>query len=76
MSLRISVRNEIANLRDLKCAKPGLTTAGVAKHRNYDWPGNVRELRNVIECVIILSRGDVLHLDLPGLAAAATATPA
>ena len=32
--------------------------------RNYDWPGNVRELRNVIERAVILSRGNVLRLDL------------
>ena len=32
---------------------------------NYDWPGNVRELRNVIERAMIVSRGPVLHVDLP-----------
>ncbi|MDE0001278.1 MAG: sigma 54-interacting transcriptional regulator [Rhodospirillaceae bacterium] len=32
--------------------------------RNYDWPGNVRELKNVIERAVILSRGQVLRLDL------------
>lgn len=30
----------------------------------YDWPGNVRELKNVIERAVILSKGDVLRLDL------------
>ena len=30
----------------------------------YEWPGNVRELKNVIERAVILSRGNVLRLDL------------
>ena len=51
--------------RELKCAKPGLTRAGVAKLQNYDWPGNVRELRNVIERGVILARGGALDFDLP-----------
>jgi transcriptional regulator with GAF, ATPase, and Fis domain len=53
------------SVRDLKCAKPRLTRAGVAKLQNYDWPGNVRELRNVIERAVILSRGGTLEFDLP-----------
>ncbi len=51
--------------RDLKCAKPRLTRAAVAKLQNYDWPGNVRELRNVIERAVILARGGALDFDLP-----------
>jgi DNA-binding NtrC family response regulator len=51
--------------RDLKCAKPRLTRAAVAKLENYDWPGNVRELRNVIERAVILARGGALGFDLP-----------
>jgi DNA-binding NtrC family response regulator len=51
--------------KDLKCAKPRLTQAAVARLRNYDWPGNVRELRNVIERAVILARGGVLEFDLP-----------
>lgn len=31
---------------------------------NYDWPGNIRELKNVIERAVILSKGNVLRLDL------------
>ncbi len=27
---------------------------------NYDWPGNIRELRNLIERLVILSKGDVI----------------
>jgi transcriptional regulator with GAF, ATPase, and Fis domain len=51
--------------RELKCAKPRLTKAALAKLQNYDWPGNVRELRNVIERGVILARGGVLEFDLP-----------
>ena len=33
--------------------------------QRYDWPGNIRELRNVIERGMILSQGNVLHVELP-----------
>ena len=33
--------------------------------RQYYWPGNVRELRNVIERAMIVSKGDVLHAEVP-----------
>ena len=51
--------------RDLKCAKPRLTRAAVAKLQSYDWPGNIRELRNVIERGVILAHGGALDFDLP-----------
>jgi len=51
--------------KELKCPKPRLTKAGIAKLQNYDWPGNVRELRNVIERAVILARGGSLDFDLP-----------
>jgi len=51
--------------KDLKCAKPRLTRAVVAKLQNYDWPGNVRELRNMIERAVILARGGAMDFDLP-----------
>jgi len=51
--------------KELKCAKPRLTKAGIGKLQNYDWPGNVRELRNVIERAVILARGGSLDFDLP-----------
>ena len=51
--------------RELKCRKPRLTPAGIAKLHCYDWPGNVRELRNVIERAVILARGGALDFDLP-----------
>jgi transcriptional regulator with GAF, ATPase, and Fis domain len=62
--------------RDLKCAKPRLTRAGVASLQSYDWPGNVRELRNVIERAVILARGGALSFDLPGLPGATAPPPA
>jgi DNA-binding NtrC family response regulator len=30
---------------------------------NFSWPGNVRQLRNVIENMVVLSRGDLLTVD-------------
>lgn len=53
------------SVKDMKCAKPRLTRAGVAKLQSYDWPGNIRELRNVIERAVILARGGSLEFDLP-----------
>lgn len=32
---------------------------------HYDWPGNVRELEHLLERSILLSKGDLLHVDLP-----------
>ncbi|MGF1573746.1 MAG: sigma-54-dependent transcriptional regulator [Sumerlaeia bacterium] len=31
--------------------------------QNYTWPGNVRELKNMIERLIILSEGEVIHFE-------------
>src|SRR5258706_3439932 len=53
------------SVKILRCPKPRLTRAGVAKLQSYDWPGNIRELRNVIERAVILARGAVLDFDLP-----------
>jgi formate hydrogenlyase transcriptional activator len=33
----------------------------------YAWPGNIRELQNVIERAVILSRGPILEVPIPGL---------
>ncbi|MDX1498627.1 MAG: sigma 54-interacting transcriptional regulator [Woeseiaceae bacterium] len=41
-----------------------LTRAQAGQLKDYSWPGNVRELKNVIERAVILSRGNVLRLDL------------
>ena len=54
------------SVRELRCAKPRLTRAGVTKLQSYDWPGNIRELRNVIDRAVILARGGALDFDLPG----------
>jgi transcriptional regulator with GAF, ATPase, and Fis domain len=53
------------SVKELRCPKPRLTRAGIAKLQSYDWPGNVRELRNVIERAVIISRGGALDFDLP-----------
>ena len=53
------------SVKELRCPKPRLTQAAVARLQNYDWPGNVRELRNVIERAVILARGGPLFFDLP-----------
>jgi DNA-binding NtrC family response regulator len=31
---------------------------------DYDWPGNIRELRNIIEHLVILSKGDVIQEEI------------
>lgn len=41
-----------------------LTRSQADQIQEYDWPGNVRELKNVIERAVILSKGNVLRLDL------------
>ena len=53
------------SVKELRCPKPRLTQAAVARLQNYDWPGNIRELRNVIERAVILARGGPLHFGLP-----------
>ncbi len=52
--------------RDFGRPCPPLTQSQADALRAYAWPGNVRELKNVIERAVILSTGEVLHLDLPG----------
>ena len=37
---------------------PMLTPDAIALMQEYPWPGNIRELRNVIERVVLLSRGE------------------
>lgn len=61
--------------KELRCPKPRLTRAIIAKLQNYDWPGNIRELRNVIERAVIISRGGVLDFDLPVTESAAAPRP-
>ena len=52
-------------VKELGCAKPRLTRAGIETLQSYDWPGNIRELRNVIERAAIFARGGALEFDLP-----------
>ena len=47
---------------------PVLTADAIALLQTYPWPGNIRELRNVIERVVLLSRGtgqEIRAQDLP-----------
>ena len=53
------------SVKEMGCAKPRLTRAGMVQLQGYDWPGNIRELRNVIERAVILARGGTLDFDLP-----------
>lgn len=44
----------------------GFTPDALEILTRYDWPGNVRELRNVVERMVVMSRGDRLTVrDLP-----------
>jgi len=53
------------SVKEMGCAKPRLTRAGIVQLQGYDWPGNIRELRNVLERAVILARGGTLDIDLP-----------
>jgi len=57
------------SIKEMGCAKPRLTRAGIIQLQSYEWPGNIRELRNVIERGVILARGGVLQFDFPTKAA-------
>lgn len=52
-----------------RLGKPPGSISPEAAHllRAYHWPGNVRELENTMERAAILSEGDLLPGDLPGL---------
>jgi two-component system response regulator AtoC len=44
----------------------GMTSEAMEALQSHSWPGNVRQLRNVIERMVVLSRGDRLTLrDIP-----------
>jgi transcriptional regulator with GAF, ATPase, and Fis domain len=62
------------SVKEMGCARPRLTRAGIIRLQSYDWPGNIRELRNVIDRAVIISRGRALDFDLP--AAETTPVPA
>ena len=62
------------SVKEMGCAKPRLTRAGIIRLQSYDWPGNIRELRNVIDRAVIISRGRALAFDLPAAEAALVPT--
>jgi len=64
-----------ASVKKLRCPKPRLTRAGIARLQGYDWPGNIRELQNVIERAVIISRGSALDFDLPTSESALVSRP-
>jgi len=39
--------------------------ASLERLRAYSWPGNVRELEHIVERAVLLSEGEVLHVDVP-----------
>jgi DNA-binding NtrC family response regulator len=39
--------------------------ASLERLRAYPWPGNVRELEHIVERAVLLSEGEVLHVDVP-----------
>ena len=44
----------------------GFTPSAYSMLAAYDWPGNIRELRNLVERMVVLSRGKVLDVkDIP-----------
>ena len=68
--------------RQYRVECPELSAGALSLLTDYPWPGNVRELKNVIERLIVRSRGGVIHPeDLPAeitrpAAAARSAAPA
>ena len=53
--------------RRLKRPELNLTQANLKQLQAYHWPGNIRELQNVIERAIIVSKGNRLQFNLPGM---------
>jgi len=51
----------------------GFSANALALMTNYDWPGNIRQLENLVERLVILSRGrEIDSVDLPAEFHAAT----
>lgn len=65
--LPLLVQHFIATLaRENEKKLEGITPDALQALSAYGWPGNVRELRNMIERMVVLSRGDRLTLrDVP-----------
>ena len=53
--------------RRLNRPEPRLTQTNLKQLQTYHWPGNIRELQNVIERAIIVSKGNRLQFNLPGM---------
>jgi transcriptional regulator with GAF, ATPase, and Fis domain len=45
--------------------EPAVSEEATARLMAYDWPGNVRELKNVVERLVVRSRGAIGLADLP-----------
>ena len=58
-----------------RIATPRIEGAAMDRLIAYDWPGNVRELENVMERLVILATGGIIHTrDLPHAVASHEAT--
>lgn len=57
--------NYFTNVYNLEFAKKviGLTPEATQFLMEYDWPGNVRELQNLIERLIVLSKGEYINME-------------
>ena len=53
---------------ELGRSQPRFSEQAMTVLKNYDWPGNVRELENVIQRLVLMTDGDIIHVpDLPPL---------
>jgi DNA-binding NtrC family response regulator len=45
------------------CRTNSITRPALEALQNYSWPGNLRELKNLIEKLVVMSRGDKIGVD-------------
>lgn len=65
---------EMAN-SELEKKVSSFSEDAVSAFQNYSWPGNLRELKNIVKRAVLLSRDDILSVDvLPSEIAAAKPT--
>jgi len=50
--------------RKIKRRVKGVSDKALKALEKYDWPGNIRELINVVERAVVLSREEILDMDL------------